>query len=97
MSVMCDFAVARTLTGHKQSAGALHFHSSSQIVATGALDGTAKLWDLRQRECTETLRVDSAGVTALHFSPDSRWLATGEQDGTLQVGERKRIGALYLG
>jgi WD40 repeat protein len=60
---------------------ALFSHSGS-IIATGAGDGSIKLWDMATRQLLRSITADAAGINALDFSrDDSRLLSGGFRDG----------------
>jgi WD40 repeat protein len=55
------------------------------LVATGSLDGTAKLWDLATGQAKMTLFGHEGPINTVAFSPDGRFVATGSADGTLAL------------
>jgi WD40 repeat protein len=55
------------------------------LVATGSLDGTAKLWDLATGREKLTLFGHDVVVNTVAFSPDGRFLATVSGDGTVAL------------
>jgi len=66
------------------------------LVATGSLDGTAKLWDLATGREVLTLFGHDGPVNTVAFSPDGRFLATVSGDGTvalhlLPIDELRRL------
>jgi serine/threonine protein kinase len=63
---------------------ALTFSGGNALLASGALDGTARLWDtlLQPRGI---LQKERSSVTALAFSPDDTLLAVGSDDGNLRL------------
>jgi WD40 repeat protein len=65
------------------------------LVATGASDRTARLWDVATGACTATLTGHSVGVAGLAFSPDGKRLVTAGNDGTARVWDA-RTGKLRL-
>jgi WD40 repeat protein len=78
-----------TLKGHAASVWALSF-SKDGVLATGAFDGTVKLWDVKKGEETGSFSVPTwkgfdgkpvqPPVGALAFSPDGRRLAVTDGD-----------------
>ena len=63
-----------------------------KLVASGAEDGTVKVWDLKTREIVANLEGHEKTVRCLAFSPDSKSLATGSADGACKIwdiGEQK--------
>ncbi len=60
---------------------ALYSHDG-KFIATGAADGTFKLWDARTHELLRSLAADRQSVNALEFSADDRRIVSaGETDG----------------
>ena len=55
------------------------------LVATGSIDGTAKLWDPATGREVLTLFGHDLVVNAVGFSPDGRFLATVSGDGTVAL------------
>ncbi|WP_146877207.1 WD40 repeat domain-containing serine/threonine protein kinase [Actinomadura madurae] len=71
----------RELNGHEGRVQGLVFSPDSRVLASAALDGTIRLWDMRTGESFATLDwVRSDGAT-LAFSPDGRLLAAGAGSG----------------
>lgn len=78
-------AVIRTLTGHRSSCLSVNFHPFGDFFASGSLDTSLKVWDVRRKACINTYKGHSRGVTNVQFSPDGRLVASGGQDGDLKV------------
>src|SRR5207253_1166535 len=70
------------LTGHHGTVTSAVFSPDGTILATGSLDGTARVWDLSNGTSPlAELQATRSGVTTVAFSPDGRKLATGRDDG----------------
>lgn len=54
-------------------------------LATGAGDGTVRLWNARTRSAIATLRGHTARVTTVAVSPDGVWIASTSGDRTVRV------------
>ena len=78
-------AVIRTLTGHRSTCTSIDFHPFGDYFASGSLDTTLKVWDIRRKACINTYKGHARGVTRTCFSPDGRLLASGNTDGELKV------------
>ena len=64
--------------------GALAFSADDAQLATGALDGLAKVWDLGTGQPIATFPHNEA-VTSVAFAPDEAQVATGSRDGIAHV------------
>jgi len=78
------------LRGHKREVFSCRWHSSSKIIATGAADGIAGIWqltsdDIKMIELNHCTNVDtkpysndanSTDVTSISWHPEGAWLAT---------------------
>ncbi len=60
-------------------------HPQSSLFASGAADGSIKLWQFSRLRSLYTLTGHSAGVCALVFSPDCNLLVSGSFDTTLKL------------
>ncbi len=52
----------------------------TQILASGSVDQTVLLWDIRTGECSQIFDGHTKPVTSVAFSPDARILASGSED-----------------
>jgi len=91
------------LEGHSDEVRCLAW-AASGVLASGALDDTVRVWDLRdinRRSGASTNTIPSAvitghsrGITAISWSPNSSFLATGSWDETIRVWTASQDSAL---
>ena len=70
------------------------FSLDGTTLASGARDGTVKLWDVATREIVATLEGHADGVNSVSFSLDGAILASGARDGTILLWGRGRMDEL---
>ncbi|MGP8239863.1 MAG: protein kinase domain-containing protein [Limisphaerales bacterium] len=78
---LCRGEQLTTLAGHEQTVTCIAFSPDGKRVATGSLDGTARIWNVGAHDSIATLRVTGGKVWSVGFTPDGKWLMTGSSDG----------------
>jgi WD40 repeat protein len=68
----------------------LAFSPGGKLLASGAEDGTIKLWDLTTRRERGRVRGHAARVCSLAFSPDGKTLASASWDGAVKLWDVDR-------
>ena len=63
----------------------LAFSPDGRRLASGAEDGTIKIWDVARGMLLQTIRAHDDDVTALAYSKDGALLASAGHDGTIQL------------
>src|SRR2546423_4624005 len=65
------------LKGHTAALTSVAYSPDGKYLATGSLDGTARVWDAAAGKELAVLMGHTAPVEGVAFSPDSKTLATG--------------------
>jgi WD40 repeat protein/tRNA A-37 threonylcarbamoyl transferase component Bud32 len=78
-----------TLTGHSDWFLSVAFSPDGQTLASGSVDKTIKLWDVKTGKLRYTLRGHSGSVRSVAFSPDGQTLASGSGDWTIKLWDVK--------
>lgn len=74
-----------TLESHTDNLYLVSLFSDGTKLATGALDRTAKIWNLKTGKVIFTLDGLLHDICSVAFSPDGAQLATGFSDGAVKV------------
>lgn len=78
--------VSLTLKGHSTSVTSFTtFPTQEWKLASGSYDTNIKLWDLRTKDSTTTLKSHQKHVTSMEISPDAKMLLSGSEDGTAKI------------
>jgi hypothetical protein len=62
------------------------FSPDGTLVATGSLDGSARIWSTNDGHVVDVIKGHGDVLTDLAFSPDSKLLLTASRDGTATLG-----------
>jgi WD40 repeat protein len=74
----------QTLQGHLFGVRSLVFSPNSQVIASGSIDQTTKLWDVGTGAALRSFE-HSDWVESINFSPDGLTLASGSYDKTMKL------------
>src|SRR5579859_3326990 len=75
----------QTLTGHTGTVYRLAISRDGQLLVSGSVDGTVKVWDLSTGKEVRTLTGHESSVYSIAISPDGRTLVSGSHDKTIKV------------
>lgn len=75
----------KTFSGHTDSVQAVCLSPNGLFAFSGGLDGTLKVWDIRNGTCLATLEGHQAGISSVCLCADARYILTGSHDHTLKV------------
>lgn len=81
---LADLSQPLFLRQHKLDVYTVAFSPNGRYLASGSLDRSILIWDLKERQVIKTLKGHSHWVTALSFSPNGRYLISGSVDHTLR-------------
>ncbi|QEI41252.1 hypothetical protein BMF77_01836 [Dolichospermum sp. UHCC 0315A] len=79
-SLPSGILLERTLTGHSYFVYSVAYSPHGQTLASGSLDNTIKLWNVKTGNLLQTLTGDSAFINSVAYSPDGQTLASGGGD-----------------
>jgi WD40 repeat protein len=82
-----DYGLMHTLTGHQGDVTSVAFSPDLQLLASGSVDRTIKLWDVPTWQLKRTLTGHENYVESVDFSPDGHLLASGSADSTIKIWE----------
>jgi WD40 repeat protein len=75
----------QTLTGHSDSVNSVAYSPDGQTLASGSVDSTIKLWNVKTGNLLQTLEGHSYSVNSVAYSPDGQTLASGSEDNTIKL------------
>jgi WD40 repeat protein/serine/threonine protein kinase len=81
----------KTLVGHRGRVFTVAFSADGQRLASGAQDGTLRLWDPATGDNVITVQAHELPIYEIAFSPDGRWLASASEDGSVKLWDAKRL------
>ncbi|XP_052875212.1 katanin p80 WD40 repeat-containing subunit B1 homolog KTN80.1-like isoform X4 [Gossypium arboreum] len=63
----------------------MDFHPFGEFFASGSMDKSLKIWDIRKKGCIHTYKSHTRGISSIRFSPDGRWVVSGGFDNVVKV------------
>src|SRR5262249_10385513 len=75
------------LKGHAKLVLCVAFSPDSQALASGSLDETIRLWDVRTGKELATLQGHTGAVSSVAYSPDGQTLASAGADKTIKLSD----------
>ena len=78
------YTLALQFRGHQNIVQGLRFSPDGNLIASGSVDSTVKIWNRVDGKITKTLR-HPQGITALDYSRDGKYIATTSYDGKVRL------------
>lgn len=75
----------RSLRGHNHYVQDVVLSMDAQYCLSGSWDGTLRLWDLKNGNCTRTFIGHTKDVLSVAFSVDNRQIVSGSRDKTIRL------------
>jgi WD40 repeat protein len=75
----------RTLFDHSGTVRSVAFSPNGQIIASGSIDRTIKIWEPENGELIHTISGHCSDIYSVAISPDSQILASGSSDGEIRL------------
>ncbi|BGP56381.1 hypothetical protein JCM8202_000342 [Rhodotorula sphaerocarpa] len=76
---------ARVLRGHLSAVFCVSWSPRGDIVASGGMDETVRLWDIQRGRMLRSLPAHSEPVSSVQFSRDGTMLVSGSWDGYIRI------------
>jgi len=80
-----NWCCVHTLRGHTKFVYSVAFSPYGLLLASGSLEGTIKIWRVKDGKEIRTLTGHTMGVSSVAFSPDGLLLASGSHDKTIKI------------
>ena len=77
----------KSTDGNKGQIRAVTFSPDGQLVASGGLDRTINLWEVKTGTYVQTISNHSGPISSLAFSPDGQVLASGGESGIIHLSD----------
>ncbi|GAA6061143.1 hypothetical protein JCM10212_001743 [Sporobolomyces blumeae] len=75
----------RVLRGHLSSVFCVAWSPRGDLVASGGMDETVRVWDVQKGTCMRNLPAHSEPVSAVQFSRDGTMIVSGSWDGYIRI------------
>jgi len=72
-----------SISSHSAPVAALAFRHQRAFIASGSIDGTIIISDLRSKKTVKVFRGHTSGVNVLLYTSDGKYLISGSEDGTV--------------
>jgi len=74
-----------TLSDHESSVLSIAFSPCNKQLASGAEDGSIRIWNLENFQCIQIIKKHKKAVNCLQFSPNGNFLASASWDNTIKL------------
>ncbi|OMJ89715.1 hypothetical protein SteCoe_8080 [Stentor coeruleus] len=78
-------ALSTPLKGHTSPVTSVCFSPDGELLASGSLDSTIKIWDFKDKSLQSTQTNHTRQINIITFSPNSQYLASGSYDTKIKI------------
>ncbi len=84
-TILFNIREQQRLSGHQGSVNGLSWQPNGQLLATAAIDGRIRLWNLKTYQQQKIFSAQGSSLNGISFAPNGQTIAAATQNGVVQL------------